>query len=110
MNITEVFKALGDTVRLSIVELLAEKGELCVCHIVDELQMGQPLVSHHLARLKAAGIVTAKKRRQWVDYSLNTDMLETEVAVFFDKLIREARSDKPEVAKRYSCEDVEVAR
>jgi len=71
----QVFKALGDPVRLRIVEMLAERGEVCVCRIVEELGMLQPAVSHHMARLRAAGIVNFRKQGQWIHYSLNADAL-----------------------------------
>lgn len=69
----QVFKALGDPTRLAIVRILARNGETCVCTIVDELDMGQPAVSHHMARLKQAGLLHSRKEGQWIHYSLNVD-------------------------------------
>lgn len=71
----EVVKALAEPLRWRIVELLAEE-ELCVCHLVDELGVAQPLVSHHLKALRAAGLVTSTRYRQWVYYRLQPDGLE----------------------------------
>lgn len=65
-----VFKALGDPVRVRIVQMLAENGEMCVCRIMEKLNMTQPAVSHHLASLKNAGLVHPRKQGQWVHYSL----------------------------------------
>lgn len=65
-----VFKALGDPVRVRIVQMLARNGEMCVCRIMEELSMTQPAVSHHLASLKNAGVVRPRKQGQWVHYSL----------------------------------------
>jgi ArsR family transcriptional regulator len=61
----DVVKALAEPLRWRIVELLADE-ELCVCHLVEELGVAQPLVSHHLKTLRAAGLVTSTRYRQWV--------------------------------------------
>jgi len=62
-------KVLADPLRWRIVELLAHE-ELCVCHLVDELDVAQPLVSHHLRVLRDAGIVAAERFRYWTYYRL----------------------------------------
>jgi ArsR family transcriptional regulator len=71
----EVVKALAEPMRWRIVELLARE-ELCVCHLVEELGAAQPLVSHHLRALRAVGLVTSERYRQWVYYRLVPDALE----------------------------------
>ncbi|HAH87714.1 MAG TPA: transcriptional regulator, partial [Armatimonadetes bacterium] len=50
-SVNSIFKALGDPVRVRIVEMLSLNGEMCVCKIMEELSMTQPAVSHHLATL-----------------------------------------------------------
>ena len=92
MDITETFRALGDPARLKIVSMVAEAGELCVCKIVEELDMGQPAVSHHLAKLRYSGLLKARKQGQWVYYSLNVDMLENGALAFLNSLIATAKS------------------
>ncbi len=62
-------KALAEPVRWRIVELLATE-ELCVCHIVESLDIPQPLVSHHLRILRAAGLVESSRFRYWTYYRL----------------------------------------
>ena len=69
-----VLRALAEPVRWRIVELLAAE-ELCVCHLVDELAIAQPLVSHHLKALRAAGIVESERFKQWVYYRLRPDAI-----------------------------------
>lgn len=64
-----LFKALGDRTRLRILALLA-RGDVCVCDIHDSLQVPQPTASRHLAYLRRAGLVTARKRGLWVHYRL----------------------------------------
>jgi len=66
---SRLFKALGDETRLRIVALLAH-GELCVCHVEEALGLSQPSVSRHLAVLRAAGVVEARRERKWVYYRL----------------------------------------
>lgn len=61
--------ALADPLRWRIVELL-EREELCVCHLVDELDVAQPLVSHHLKVLRDAGLVAGERWRYWTYYRL----------------------------------------
>ena len=80
--VENIFKALGDPVRIKIVEMLAENGEMCVCKIMEQLNMTQPAVSHHLATLKNAGLVRPRKQGQWVHYSLSRTVL-SEVAYAF---------------------------
>lgn len=69
-------KALAHPLRYGLVELLAE-GEKCVCDLVDEVGASQPLVSHHLAILKRAGLVGDRHEATWTYYSLNPEKWET---------------------------------
>jgi ArsR family transcriptional regulator len=96
MNSVEVFRALGDPVRLKIVQMVAEAGELCVCHIVEGLNMAQPAVSHHLTRLRYSGLLKARKEGQWVHYSLNYDVLEKLGIDVLNDLVRAAKSTQNE--------------
>lgn len=68
----ETFKLLGDKTRLTILALLKER-ELCVCNIVDMLQMSQPSISQHLRKMKAGGLVVEIRRGKWTYYSLTVD-------------------------------------
>lgn len=64
-----LFKALADTTRLRILGLLLD-GEICVCDIHQSLSLPQSKVSRHLAYLRHAGIVDARKDGLWVHYRL----------------------------------------
>ena len=66
---TTVLKALAEPLRWRIVELLAGE-ELCVCHLVEELDVPQPLVSHHLRVLRDLGLVSTERFRYWTYYRL----------------------------------------
>jgi ArsR family transcriptional regulator len=68
-NIVLFFQALGDTTRLRLLNLMAEQ-EVCVCYLVEVLEQGQPKVSRHLAYLRRAGIVTARRSGKWMHYRI----------------------------------------
>jgi ArsR family transcriptional regulator len=101
--VDEVFKALGDLTRLRIIQLLARRGEVCVCKIVDELGMHQPAISHHIAKLKQVGLVISRKEGQWVYYSLKVDALRNGPLAFLSKIASIADNVPPSQDAR--CED-----
>jgi len=72
--LVETVRALGEPLRWRIVELLSAE-ELCVCHLVEELDVAQPLVSHHLKVLRDAGIVEPSRFRYWTYYRLRPEVL-----------------------------------
>lgn len=64
----EVFKALSDPVRLRLYTRIAAcDGETCVCDIQD-VGVSQPTVSHHLRKLREAGLIASERRGTWVYY------------------------------------------
>ncbi|WP_105617623.1 ArsR/SmtB family transcription factor [Vallitalea okinawensis] len=75
MNISDLFKTLGDENRLRIINLLL-RGELCVCQIERIMTINQSNASRHLLKLKNTGIVRTTKKAQWVYYSLSTTFEE----------------------------------
>lgn len=87
-SVDAVFKALGDPVRVRIVEMLSVNGEMCVCKIMEELSMTQPAVSHHLAALKNAGLVHPRKEGQWIHYSLCKDAISDVALAFLEEVVR----------------------
>lgn len=89
MDAVSVFKALGDPVRLRIVRLVASAGELCVCKIVEQLDLDQPAVSHHLSKLRQAGILRARKCGKWVYYSLDPEVIKSSVLEPFSEMVKE---------------------
>jgi len=66
----DVYKALGDSNRLRILSMLAER-ELCVCEINEVLNVSMSTISSHLKILRNAGLVTSKKDGRWIFYSLS---------------------------------------
>ncbi len=64
-----VFKALGDENRIRILKLL-HSGEKCACKLLEEMNISQPTLSHHLKILCDAGIVNGRKEGKWMHYSI----------------------------------------
>lgn len=69
-----LLKLLGEPVRWSIVQLLAVE-DLCVCHLVEDLGLAQPLVSHHLRALRQAGVVRTEPCGAFTYYLLDRSVL-----------------------------------
>lgn len=67
--LADVYRAASEPIRVRILALLAH-GELCVCHLHAMLEAPQPTVSRHLAVLRQAELVQARREGQWVHYSL----------------------------------------
>ncbi len=72
-DLASSFKALADPTRVAIVNRLAADGECCVCHLVEESDLSQPTVSHHLKILRDAGLVESERRGTWAYYRLNAN-------------------------------------
>lgn len=64
-----LFRALADRTRLRLLNLIAGK-EICVCYFVEILKISQPKISRHLAYLRHAGIVAARRQGRWMHYRL----------------------------------------
>jgi ArsR family transcriptional regulator len=65
----EIAKALADPVRLQIVDVLRRQaGQVCVCDLQPLFDISQPTLSHHLKKLREAGIVGVERRGQWAYY------------------------------------------
>ena len=72
-----VAKALGDPVRLTLVDLLRKHaGKVCVCELVPLFDLSQPTVSHHLKVLRDAGIVGSERQGLWAYYFVIPDALK----------------------------------
>jgi ArsR family transcriptional regulator, arsenate/arsenite/antimonite-responsive transcriptional repressor len=76
-----LFKALNDSTRREILELLRDK-DLSAGQIADQFHISKPSISHHLDLLKQAGLVEAVKEGQFVYYSLNTTVVDEIVKWF----------------------------
>jgi ArsR family transcriptional regulator, arsenate/arsenite/antimonite-responsive transcriptional repressor len=65
----ETLKFLSDGNRLRILKILSRR-ESCVCELIEQVGLTQPLVSYHLRRLRDAGLVRTRRKAQWVYYSI----------------------------------------
>lgn len=74
LSIETFTKALADQTRLRILNLLAQKPELCVCELTEALALAQPKISRHLAILREAGLLLDRKAGLWVHYRLHEDL------------------------------------
>ena len=76
-RMAEVAKALGDPVRLQLVDVLRKHaGKVCVCELVPLFDIAQPTLSHHLKKLREAGIMDSERRGLWAYYYVIPDALE----------------------------------
>jgi ArsR family transcriptional regulator, arsenate/arsenite/antimonite-responsive transcriptional repressor len=84
-NLEDLFRALADRTRLRLVNLMAG-GEICVCFLVEALGISQPKVSRHLAYLRRAGVVAARRDGKWMHYRLVPPPDERAARVFQETL------------------------
>ena len=68
-SIELLFKALADRTRLRLINLMGDT-EVCVCFFVEVLRTNQPKISRHLAYLKRAGVVSARRDGKWIHYRI----------------------------------------
>ena len=72
-----VAKALGDPIRMQLVDVLRKHaGKVCVCELVPLFDLSQPTVSHHLKKLRDAGIVGSERNGLWAYYYVLPEALE----------------------------------
>lgn len=64
-----IFQGLADRTRLRLLNLMAEQ-EVCVCYFVEILSVSQPTISRHLAYLRRAGLVAARREGKWMHYRI----------------------------------------
>src|SRR5437588_7494357 len=95
-NLEDLFKALADRTRLRLINLIGE-SEVCVCFLTEILKMSQPKISRHLAYLRRARIVTARREGKWMHYSL-TDPPDDHAAQIFRE-VRSSLAEHPELQR-----------
>jgi len=81
-----LFKALADRTRLRLINLMGD-DEVCVCFFVEVLKINQPKISRHLAYLKRAGVVEARRDGKWIHYRI-AEPPDTHAA----RIVREVRA------------------
>lgn len=101
------FKAVCEPVRLRIIELLMP-GELCVCELMDHLELSQPAVSHHMKILKQAGLVRDRRMSRWTFYSLDKQQfrhMETRLATDLFGPVSSCAANQAEVPPERCIQD-----
>ena len=91
-NIAFLFKALADRTRLRLINLIGE-DEVCVCFFVEVLKINQPKISRHLAYLRRAGLVAARREGKWMHYRLTMPQ-NTHAASILQGTIKTLKQDK----------------
>jgi ArsR family transcriptional regulator len=76
-DLAHVFSALADPVRLRLLSLIAEAGEVCSCDLLEPLGKSQPTVSHHTKALADAGLISGEKVGRWVWWRVEPDRMKT---------------------------------
>jgi ArsR family transcriptional regulator len=88
----ELFQALGDRTRLRLLNLMAD-GEVCVCFFVEVLDQPQPKISRHLAYLRSAGLVAARREAKWMHYAI-TPPEDATVRAALDAVMATLKADR----------------
>jgi ArsR family transcriptional regulator, arsenate/arsenite/antimonite-responsive transcriptional repressor len=92
VNLAGLFAALADPTRLRLLNLMAGR-EVCVCYFVEILRQGQPKISRHLAYLRRAGLVAARREGKWMHYRIVTPTDRASAAVL-DTVLASLSRDK----------------
>ncbi len=91
LDLVPFFAALADRTRLRLLNLIAGR-EVCVCYLVEVLRLGQPKISRHLAYLRNAGVVAARREGKWMHYRLECPG-DAAKALMLDALFESFKSD-----------------
>jgi ArsR family transcriptional regulator len=76
-NWAKIFKALGNPVRVQILDILSRHGgQVCVCDLESQFNLSQPTISHHMKVLRKAGLLTTEQRGQWIFYRVQDSMVQ----------------------------------
>jgi len=106
VTLNETFKALADPNRRKILRLLS-RGDLTAGEIADHFSITKPSISHHLAILKQAGLVSAERRGQNIYYSLETTVFQELVAWLLDYVPANNREEKEGPARDFKEDDAD---
>lgn len=90
-NLVRVFAALADPTRLRLLNLMNGR-EVCVCYFVEILKQSQPKISRHLAYLRNAGLVDARRDGKWMHYSIERPQ-HREAAKVLDATLESLKAD-----------------
>lgn len=112
-NLSHIFKALADETRLRIMALLLNGKELCVCDIMEALDLPQSTVSRHLSYLRNAGLVDDRRHGVWMYYQLrreemmHADAIHELLSLYFEDL-DQVRLDRRRLRKHLAAKKPET--
>lgn len=116
MNTTaDIFKSLADETRIRILLLLQGRTELCVCDLMQALELPQSTVSRHLSYLKRTGWIFDRRGGTWMYYSINPTLepfLQAQLALLISSLAgsESARSDQKRLRLHLAQKDLSSCR
>ncbi len=91
-DLVQLFAALADPTRLRLLNLM-DGREVCVCYFVEILHQAQPKISRHLAYLRRAGIVDARREGKWMHYKMERPR-DKAAASILDAVLASLKSDR----------------
>jgi ArsR family transcriptional regulator, arsenate/arsenite/antimonite-responsive transcriptional repressor len=91
-DLVKLFAALADPTRLRLLNLMKGR-EVCVCYFVEILKQGQPKISRHLAYLRRAGIVEARREGKWMHYRIERPQ-DTRASLILDAALKSFETDR----------------
>lgn len=93
-ELSRLFKAMGDPVRLRLLSLIAshEGGEACVCDLTGVFDLSGPTISHHLKVLREVGLISGERRGTWVYYRAHPEALGTLSALLYPSEVEAGRA------------------
>jgi len=91
-SLESLFLALGDRTRLRLLNLMAD-GEVCVCFFIEVLDEPQSKISRHLAYLRSAGLVSARREAKWANYTI-TPPEQPAARAAFDAVMETLKEDR----------------
>lgn len=104
IKLDEFFAALADRTRLRLLNLMRD-GEVCVCFFAETIGTNNPKISRHLAYLKRAGLVKARREGKWMHYSISSPK-DPKAAGIFDSVMQALAIDEEMKADRANLNNV----
>lgn len=104
-DLTVLFQALADRTRLRLLNLMRD-SEICVCFFVEVLEASQPKISRHLAYLRKAGLVSARREGKWMHYRLLEQREPAQATILravLDSLVEDRQMQKDRAALEKAC-------
>lgn len=95
------FEALADPIRRRLLRMLLDEDECCVCNLQEALDVSQPKVSRHLAVLREAGLVLARRQGVWMHYRIHPQLPAWALRVLFH--MKDGMGEEPVAARISDC-------